>query len=348
VACRVEFCERVGKGSLAAQTVWSRKTIDDFSALLKQRKPEVIHVHNTFPLISPSLYWVAARERIPVVQTLHNFRLLCPQAMFLRDGRICESCLGKTPVPALTHGCYHDSRSQTSVLVSMIVAHRLIGTFEHKVTRYIALNAFGKDKFVAGGLPVERIRVKPNFVERGLPEGRSARSGYSFVGRLSQEKGLDALAAAARLLPAVRFEVVGTGPQVKTLEGISTVNLRGAMAKSEAFSVVASTRALIFPSIWYETFGLVVVEAFSTGTPVIASRIGGIPGMVKDGVTGLLFNPGDSGDLAEKIGWAEANPERMAEMGRNARAEYEARYTPEQNYSELLDIYEDAIAAVKQ
>jgi glycosyltransferase involved in cell wall biosynthesis len=173
----------------ALDTFWSRRTGRDLDRLVAEARPDVVHAHNTFPLISPSLYWAAHRHGIPVVQTLHNFRLMCPQAMFLREGKVCEDCLDKTPWPAVVHRCYRESRPQSAVLSGMLVSHRLLGTWKRRVTRYIALNEFCRRKFVEGGLPASRIVVKPNFVDFARPLD-VPRSGFLFVGRLAREKAL--------------------------------------------------------------------------------------------------------------------------------------------------------------
>ena len=332
------------KLSLARQTFWSTRTSEDMRRLFAAFRPDVIHVHNTFPLISPSLYWSAARARIPVVQTLHNFRLLCPQAMFLREGKVCEDCLGRLPLPAVVHGCYRGSRPTTAVLGGMLGFHRMLGTWQSKVTRYIALNKFCRQKFIEGGLPAERILLKPNFVDFAAPVAQ-AREGFLFVGRLSAEKGLSVLLEAARQAPELSVSVAGSGPQANLLVAEPAVRALGALDGEGVRTAMSGALALVMPSIWYETFGMVVIEAFACGTPVIASRLGAMAEIVEDGVTGLLFEAGNAHDLAEKMRWAQANQERMAEMGRAARLEYEARYTAARNYEMLMSIYKEAIAA---
>ncbi|MCY7305790.1 MAG: glycosyltransferase family 4 protein [Rhodoferax sp.] len=333
----------MGRASAALDTLWSRRTVQDISAIFAHDKPDLIHVHNTFPLISPSLYWAAAGARVPVVQTLHNFRLLCPQAMLLRDGKVCEQCVGTTPLAGVVHGCYRGSRAQTAVLAGMLVLHRAIGTWADKVTRFIALNEFCRAKFIEGGLPAHKIVVKPNFVDFEAPPP-TTRAGFLFVGRLSPEKGVGVLAKASVQAPGCELTIVGTGPDSATAAGIQGAKILGALPGSEVLNQMCRATALVLPSIWYETFGLVAVEAFACGTPVIASRIGVLETLVNDGVNGLLFEPGNSDDLAAKMRWALANPGRMAEMGRKARAHYEANFTGRDNYAQLLQIYQHAVA----
>ena len=328
--------------SLASQTLWSGITVDDVARLINSFKPEVIHVHNTFPLISPSLYWAANRAGIPIVQTLHNFRLLCPQAMFLREAKVCEDCLGKIPWRGVVRGCYRGSPTQSLVLASMVTFHRAIGTWQNKVTRYIALNAFCRSKFIAGGLPADRIVVKPNFVDFSAP-AEVIRHGFLFVGRLSSEKGVSVLVDAVRQISGVVVCVAGTGPEDYLLDGVAGLQPLGALSGEAVRIEMNKASALILPSIWYENFPRTLVEAFGCGLPVIASRIGALAELVEDGVTGLLFEPGNANDLAAKMQWAEQNPEQMRQMGQNARKLYEAEYTADRNYGQLIEIYRDAI-----
>jgi glycosyltransferase involved in cell wall biosynthesis len=329
--------------SLARQTFWSTRTTQDAQRLIADFEPDLIHVHNTFPLISPSLYWAAARARVPVVQTLHNFRLLCPQAMFLRDGKVCEDCKGRMPLPAVVHGCYRGSRATTAVLGGMLSMHRMLGTWQHKVTRYVALNEFCRQKFIEGGLPAERIVLKPNFVDFAAPAA-GGREGFLFVGRLSAEKGLQILLDAAQQAPELSLCVAGSGPQADLLASQPAVHALGALDGDGVRAAMSDAMALVLPSIWYENFPRTIVEAFGCGLPVIASRLGALAEIVEDSVTGLLFEAGNARDLAEKMRWAQANPQRMADMGRAARAEYEARYTATKNYDMLMNIYNEAIA----
>lgn len=331
---------------LAVGTVWSGRSAADFERCVRRFKPQLIHVHNVFPLISPSIYWVAQAHGIPVVQTLHNFRLLCPQAMLLRAGRVCEDCVGAVPWRAVVRGCYRDSRAQSAVVAMMLGAHRLIGTWQNKVTRYIALNEFGRARFIAGGLPPGRIAVKPNFVAApgdGAAQGAQPRRDFLFVGRLAPEKGLAVLAAAAAQVPGARVALAGDGPHAGFIEGKPGLQALGRLDAPAVRRRMGQAAALVVPSICYETFGLVIIEAYACGLPVIASRIGGFPGLVSEGETGLLFEPGDAAQLAGKMRWAMAHPEEMARMGRNARKAYEAEFTEEQNYARLIAIYADAL-----
>lgn len=332
--------------SLVGQTFWSSRTTKELADLIDSFKPKIIHVHNTFPLISPSLYWAAAKAGVPVVQTLHNFRLLCPQAMFLREGSVCEDCLGHIPWRGIVHGCYRESQLQSAVLAGMITMHRGIGTWRNKIARYISLNEFCRQKFIEGGLPAERIVVKPNFVDFS-EYVESFREGFLFVGRLSVEKGLSTLVKAMAQLTDAHLRVAGAGSEAIILEDVPGVTHIGSLSGEKVRIEMSQVMALVVPSIWYETFGMVIIEAFSMSTPVIASRIGALAELVEDGVTGLLFETGNVDDLANKLKWAMQNPEKMREMGRNAHIKYEREYTANQNYDQLIAIYRDAIEESK-
>jgi glycosyltransferase involved in cell wall biosynthesis len=228
----------------------------------------------------------------------------------------------------------------------MLTVHRAIHTWDTKVTRYVALNNFCRDKFIAAGLPPERIVVKPNFVDFPAPEV-GERNGFLFVGRLSSEKGIEVLARAMAALDGAALRVAGTGPESHRLAGVAGLVRLGALTGDNIRLEMTAAAALILPSIWYENFPRTLVEAFACGLPVIASRIGALAELVQDGVTGLLFEPGDADDLADKMRWALQHPEQMAQMGRNARRQYEAEFTAERNYQQLMAIYADAIAEVK-
>lgn len=336
--------KQMGRLRLVENTFWSSNSAADFAAQLERFRPDIIHVHNTFPLISPAIYWIAARYNIPIVQTLHNFRLFCPQAMFLRDGRVCEDCLGHLPWRGAVRGCYRKSVLQSTVLASMVSAHRIIGTWQNKVTRYIALNKFCREKFIVGGLPANKIVTKANFVDFPQPTAH-LREGFLFVGRLSAEKGIDVLAQALAKLPTFNIRVAGTGPDDACLNDAAITRL-GALTNDQVRYEMSSAMALVLPSIWYENFPRTLVEAFGCGLPVIASKIGALAELVEDGVTGLLFEPGNADDLAAKLQWAADHPEQMKVIGDAARLKYETNYTAEHNYKQLIAIYNEAITEV--
>lgn len=328
--------------TLALQTLWSHRTEREIREAITRFRPDVIHVHNTFPLISPSLYWAAHKARTPVIQTLHNFRLVCPQAMLLRDGKVCEDCVGKIPWRAVVHRCYRRSASQSALSAGSITLHRLIGTYARRINRYIALSQFARAKFVEGGLPPDKLVIKPHFVDIARAADRP-REGGLFVGRLSPEKGTAVLAQALSRWDGGALTVAGTGPDEAHVSS-TKAHMAGYVRPSDVYSKMRLAAYLVMPSIWYENFPRTIVEAFACGLPVIASRAGSLAELVEDGKTGLLFEPGSADDLVNKMRWAEQHPEQLAKMGRNARAEYESKYTPDLNYQHLIDIYGQAIA----
>jgi glycosyltransferase involved in cell wall biosynthesis len=336
----------IGSVPMALRTIWSIESHNIVKQKLRQYDCDLVHIQNFFPLISPSVYYAAKSEGVPVVQTLRNYRLLCPNGLFFRDGQVCEDCMGKfVPYPGVLHSCYRENRPATAVVATMLTAHRAMRTWMEMVDVYICLTEFARQKFIAGGLPTEKIVVKPNFVHPDPGIGKGS-GGYAlFVGRLSVEKGLDTLLAAWPLLDQkVPLKIIGDGPLasqvMESVKKLPQVEWLGRKPMSEVHKLMGEAMFVIFPSKWYETFGRVAVEAFAKGTPVIAANIGAIAELVDSGRTGLHFAPGDPNDLAAKVQWAIANPALIAQMRREARAEFEAKYTAQQNYSRIMAIYE--------
>lgn len=331
----------LANAAAALATVWSAQAARDIAGLCAQRRPDLIHFHNTYPLISAAPYWTAARRAIPVVQTLHNFRLLCPQAMLLRQGRACLACVGRLPWRAVVHGCYHGSALRSGVAATALSAHRLLGTYRRRVGAYIALSHFSRELFIAGGLPAARLHVKPNFVsDFGAPPA-GPRSGGLFVGRLSEEKGVAVLLAAMALLgpERCRLRLAGDGPMAGLVRQQAPAQWLGALAPGQVRLQMQRSLFLVAPSTCLETFGLAVIEAFACGLAVIGSAHGGVGELIEDGVTGLLVAPGDAADLAQKIRWALDHPQAMVNMGLAARARYLQHYTPQRNFQQLQAIY---------
>lgn len=334
----------ISKSRAAIDAIWSQQTVADIKNINAGFAPDVIHAHNTFPLISPSLYGAARALRVPVVQTLHNFRLLCPQAMLLREGRVCEDCVGHLPWRAVVHRCYRNSYSQSTISTLMLAAHRIQGTWRKKVNRYIVLNQTCRDKFYQGGLPLERLRIKPNFVESKRIPQWNHRQGGIFIGRLAAEKGIAILAQALATLPGRYIDVYGKGPLQTLVEQSPGLRYCGFHSPPELADRLHKASYLVMPSTGVESFGLVAIEAFACGTAVIAAHHGGLAELVVHGKTGLFVRPGDAIALAQTIAWAEANPAAIIKMGKAARAEYLSRYTPEHNYEILHGIYREAVA----
>ena len=338
----------MGRLALAKATVWNGEQYRELRALFREVRPDVVHVHNTLPLVSPAVYYAAQAEGAAVVQTLHNYRLSCVNGLLFRDGHVCEDCLGRlAPWPGVLHGCYRGSRAASAAVAAMVGYHKLRGTYREQVDAYIALTDFAREKFVAAGLPAQKLVVKPNFVDPDPGVG-GGRGGYAlFVGRLSEEKGLGTLLAAWQRVGArLPLRIVGDGPLAarvaEAAEG-GQVTWLGRQERESVLALMREATVLVFPSVWYEGFPMTLAEAMATGTPVLASDIGGIAELVEHGRTGLLFAPGDPEALADAVVWAISHPTELAAMRRAARAEYEAKYTAEANYRQLMAIYKRAL-----
>jgi len=346
----------VKKLGVAVDCVWSRKWHRQFREMLQSARPDVVHIHNFFPLISPSVYYACRKEGVPVVQTLHNYRLLCASAEFYRDGKVCEECLHHGLLPGIRYGCYQGSKLGTAALSLMLGTHRRFRTWTNMVDCYIALTEFARRKMIEGGLPADKIRVKPNFV---LPDpgskdtnSRERNSEYAlFVGRLVQAKGVLSMMKAWELMPHIPLMIAGDGPCREQIETelkagkLPSVKYLGRLSRPDTLATMKQARFLIFPSEWYEGFPVTIAEGFACGTPVICSRLGSMQEIVTDGLTGLHFQAGDTEDLAKKVQWAWTHPEEMEAMGRLARQEFETKYTAARNIEMLEDIYHSAISS---
>jgi glycosyltransferase involved in cell wall biosynthesis len=337
---------------LAQKVVWSNDTFQEFRALLQREKPDIVHVHNTFVMISPSIYWACAQEGVPVVQSLHNFRLFCPASNFLRNGKICEECTEHSLLRSVAYGCYHDSRFASGAAALMLAAHRWAGTWAEKIDCYIAVSQFARQKFEQGGLPSQKIVVKPHFVYPD-PRPRSSPGVYAvFVGRFTSEKGLPLLLDAwKQIKTSVPLVIVGDGPLRQALEAKaaqsarSRVIFRGHLSREETLATIKGSKILVCASECYEQGPATILEAYACGVPVIAPSLGPIDEVVDDETTGLLFRAGDPAHLAQKIDWALGHEEQILTMGQRARAKFESTYSGDRNYARLMEIYERVLAA---
>jgi glycosyltransferase involved in cell wall biosynthesis len=333
------------KSKIVVRTFWARDTVTELRSLLRRERPDVAHFHNTFPLISPAAYYACQQEATPVVQSLHNSRLICPAATCYREGSLCEECLARVmPWPGVVHACYHDSHLQTAVAAGMLAGHRALGTWKEQVDAYIVFSDFFHQKFIRAGLPLEKIFVKPHFLAAD-PGMKQATGNYAlFIGRLAAEKGVSALLEAWRFLRHIPLWILGAGPMAGKVERFAqenrSVRILSRLTRKECFALLKGARFLVWPSEgYYESFGLVAIEAFACGTPVIASRIGAMTEIVEDHKTGLHFAAGDSEDLATKVNWAWRHPNEMVRMGEAARVSYLNKYTAERNHQLLMEIY---------
>lgn len=325
---------------LAASSIWSGAAKRRVRAAVEAHRPQVIHVHNTFAAASPSIY--SAASGVPVVQTLHNYRLVCPVATAFRDGHACTDCVGRfVPWPGVLHACVHGSRSESAVAAATSTVHRALGTFQHRIGLYVALSSFQRELMIQGGLPASRIRVIPNFLEPDPGVGAGSRSGVLYVGRLAEEKGIGVLLQAAALRPG-SIRVAGDGPLRSLVErssAVGEVDYLGPLSPQSVLAELRRAAALVMPSIWFEGFPLTAVEAYATGTPVIASRIGSLSEVVEDGATGVLIEAHDSEALAERIRWAAGHGDELRQMGIQARQRYETRYRGPGHLEALLETY---------
>ena len=339
----------ISRPALAKATIWNSAVYREIRALIQSERPHVAHFHNTFPLLSPAGYYAARAEGVPVIQTLHNYRLLCPNALFFRDGGVCEDCLGKViPWPGVAHACYRTSRSSSAAVAAMLTTHRAMGTWNGAVDAYIALTGFARQKFVQGGLPADKTRVKPNFVYPDPGSGQGRGEYVLFVGRLSQEKGVETMLTAwQRLGTNVPLRIVGDGQLAPRVREVARrhdgVEWLGQQSKERVLALMNDARALIFPSVWYEGFPMVIAEAYAVGLPVIASDLGSMSSLIAHGRTGLLFRSGDSDHLAAQVEWASMHPAELETMREEARKEFEVYYTAERNYEFLMRIYREVI-----
>ncbi|KAF6657878.1 glycosyltransferase family 4 protein [Paenibacillus polymyxa] len=335
---------------LAVEAAWSFPEFKRIKELLLRVKPDVVHVHNFFPVISPSVYHACERLGVPVVQTLHNYRLICPAATFMRGNEVCEKCLHGTLLHSIRHGCYRGSQLQTIPVAAMIKFNELIGTWLHKVSRYIALTEFARDKFAESGIPLDRIAVKPNFIHHQTVKAKyDPNDRYLlFVGRISAEKGVRNLLQAWSQLEdrgGLRLVIIGDGPQKAELAAAYSQEDIRFLGKQDGDTVLdCMSRAMyvMVPSIWYEGFPMTIVESYSVGTPVLCSRIGALEEIVEDGVTGFHFQHDDLENIKTVIRRAVAY-ENYAAMRQKVAENYAAHYTEEVNVKQLLAIYSEAM-----
>lgn len=334
------------------EMIWSTKSRREFAAVVDAERPDIVHVHNTFMAISPSIYSACSVRNIPIVQTLHNFRLLCPAGNFYRDGIICHECVTQSLLQSVRHGCYRSSHGATAGVALMLAVHRALDTWRGSVTRFIVLTEFAKRKFIDAGFPSHKFVVKPNFIDQDPGERVGAGNYALFVGRLVENKGLRVLLNAWKVLhEQYPLHIVGDGQDRATLQAqvsksqLSNITFRGRLSREEVIEAVKGARFVIVPSTLFEGLPMCIVESFACGTPVLCSRLGGLVEIVQEHSTGLHFNPGDSRDLAAKVEWSWNHPLELSQMGRAARAKYETDYTAEKNYSLLMGTYEQALSA---
>jgi glycosyltransferase involved in cell wall biosynthesis len=331
----------------AVDSIYSRKSYSLVRARIREFQPDVVHVHNSFPKLTPSVYAACKDSGVPVIQTLHNFRIVCPGTLLFRDGHICQDCVGRTIAwPAILHGCYRNSCAGTAAVAAGTAFHHLRGAWKNAVSQYIALTEFSRRQFVAGGLPEAKITVKPNSVS-DPGNGAHHEQFLLFAGRLTKEKGVHVLleAASRELLP-LPLKIVGTGPlaaEAAELRAAGKLEWLEQCSREEVLRLMKSAIGLLFPSLWFEGMPMVLVEALATGLPVIASDLGSMPEMIRHGETGMLFEPGNVGQMVGCAARLVSDNLLRENIQQSARASFLAHFAPDANVRRLEQIYECAI-----
>ncbi len=342
----------LSKSRVAVEAIWSRKTYAKLCEELRGGKIDVVHMHNTFLRISPSAYRACMKMEVPVVQTVHNYRMVCPAATLYRGSRTCTDCVGKPFAwRGIVHRCYRNSVTESALSATVYGLHRALQTWDKGVTLYVAPSVFVKDKLVASGIDSTKIVIKPHFSESPstVTTQKLSRDRLLFAGRLSFEKGVEVLLSACELEPDIPVDIVGDGPLRKrvkeTLVSKKLVNVhyRGFIPQNELMMLMQSARALVVPSIVFETFGKVVVECAALGVPAIVPDKGALAELVQHERTGLVFKSGDALALAKTMKWGCNHPAEMTAMGHAAQKVWQESSTPEKNYRDLVSIYERAM-----
>jgi glycosyltransferase involved in cell wall biosynthesis len=340
----------VEKASLGWRTSWSQRTNRELHDILARESPDVAHFHNTFPLISPSAYYACRETKIPVVQTLHNYRLLCPGGNLFRNGAICEECISHSLLRSIVHGCYRDSRLASAAVAGMLTLHGLSRTWAEQVELFLVCTEFARGKFLDAGFNGARIRVKPNFIASDPGVRFKGGECALYIGRLSEEKGPQLLPLAwSKLSEEIPLEIVGDGPLRASLEsdcarlGLRDIHFSGWLGAHAAVERLRSAKFLIVPSACYEGFPMAIAEAYACGVPVIAAGHGSLAEIVRDGHTGLHFAPGDFEDLATKVQWAWTHAHEMGIMGSAARVEFETKYNAAAALKSIENAYESVL-----
>jgi len=331
--------------SAAMGAIWSRGSLIELTQLIYAVRPEVVHFHNTFPLVSAAGIYAAKRLDIPVVATLHNYRLTCAAATHFREGRVCLDCIGKSvPWPAVAHSCYRGNRAASAVVAGMQIVHRLAGTWSHKVDALIVLSKSMREVLEAGGLPRKKLHIKANFLpDPGM--GRGTRHRALFVGRLTPEKGLDTLLSAWRMLPDMPLDIIGSGPLEEVIrrqvqdQRLHNVQIHGHLSHADVLSAMKRARLLLVPSVAYEGLPMTIIEGFATGVPIVCSDIGSPAEMVGSRSVGALFGPGDPEALVKLVKSLWADGQRLEQLRQAGRQEYERAYGSDRCYERLMEIY---------
>jgi glycosyltransferase involved in cell wall biosynthesis len=339
--------ENDSKWMAAKNAIYNKSADQLVTEKLEEIKPDVVHVHNIFFRASPSILYACRKQNVPVVMTLHNYRLICSNALLMRNNRVCEDCVHKTVhLPGIIHKCYRNSLTESILVSSFSGFHKVAGTWKEKVNKYIALTDFARNRILDSSLHLkpEQVVVKPNY-SPDFGVGKDNReSFYLFVGRLSKEKGIDFLLEAAAQA-GISLVIAGEGPERERLENMyasyTKIKFSGNLERAKVIELMKKCKALIFPSIWYEGLPYTILEAFSTGTPVLASKLGAMEELIKDGYNGIHFEAANSDSIIKALIRFENG--KSCCMYTNARKSYEERYTIEKHLESIVSIYQSVL-----
>ena len=333
------------------EMTWSQRTYEEISKILIDKKPDIAHFHNTFPLISPSAYYACQKFNIPVVQLLNNYRLICPGGFLFRDDKVCEDCISKSLMESVKNRCYKNSYLLSSSLAMMIKFHRIKNTWFSHVNKYISLSEFSKNKYVEAGFKANQIFVKSNFIEKDPLKRNKYDNHVLFFGRLSREKGPHIFIKAAENLinTKIKFRIIGNGPMDKELNNyvlkkkITNVEFVNHISNSDIFNQIKSAKFVVIPMMWYEFLPRVLIETLACGVPIITSDIGVMANIVRNQINGLHFKVGDHKDLSKKIIKLFNDDLLVDKISKNNRDLYLSEYTKEKNYQKLINIYNEVL-----
>jgi len=332
----------------AARVIWSREARDAIRRLVREARPDVAHLHNFHHQLSPSIVDALREEGVPCVHTLHDYKVVCPNYLLFTEGAVCERCRGGRFHHAVIHRCVRDAVAPSLVAALEMTVQRVRGTLAKGIRAFVSPSRFLAGKLEEFGWPADRVRVVPNGLDpTRFTTSEAVGSGFLYAGRLSREKGLPTLLAAAERVPAAKLVVAGTGPaEDEVRRAASTrVELAGHLDRHELLARIRGARAVVLPSEWYENAPLAALEALASGVPVVASRIGGIPEMVRDGETGLLFEPGDAEGLADRLRRLDGDPDLAVRLGRRGREVVEREYSLSTQVERMLGILEEVASS---
>lgn len=338
----IENLTKFQKLRMVKDSTWSKKTYEEVDHVLKNEKIDVCHVHNTLPLITPSIYYACKKYNVPVVQTLHNYRLICTNGLLMREGRICEDCLGRSAYGAIAKKCYRNSALQTYVVARMLQKNKHMGTWTNQVDAYLCLTEMAKQKFIEHGLPKNKITVKPNFIAIEPKAKKTDENYLLYAGRVTENKGLELIKKLANDLTKT-IKIAGDGDMVEELRKIPTIEILGRKTHDETIELARNAKAILFPTTLYEGMPMTIIEAFALKTPIIATEIGASKSMIRNKVTGLLFPLNSYPDFYNCVRFCLENPIKINKIVEQAYQEYQNNYTPDSNYKMLLSAYQEVI-----